>query len=438
MTVPRVAIVGRPNVGKSSLLNAIARRRVAIVDETPGVTRDRVTVEITDFDRTFELVDTGGIGVVDRDDLSGQIEGQIEVAVACADVVLFVVDVRAGLQPHDTTVADRLRPLDLPVVLAANKVDAPPLESGAYEFTALGLGDPVLVSAKQRRGLNELLDAVVAYLPAAGPPPEPALKIALLGRRNAGKSTLLNALAREERVIVSEVPGTTRDAVDVKITIGGETIVVIDTAGIRRRKQVSGSVEFYSQRRTLEALRRCDVAFLLLDATRTIARLDKQLAESIVDAAKPCIVLINKWDLARGDAGPEQYEKYVGDHLRNLSFAPIVCISALEGMNRRAAVKVAFSLWKQANVRVGTGALNRAVEAMLQAVPPRRKGTLQPKVYFATQVEVAPPTFVFFVNYPEAFPPDYRRYLANRLRETFDFPEVPVRLFLRQRESRHD
>ena len=437
--LPRVAIVGRPNVGKSSLLNAFAGRRVAIVDRFPGVTRDRVAVEITDFDRTFELVDTGGVGIVDRDDLSDEIDAQIQVAVSCADAILFVTDVRAGVSPHDATVADRLRPLSIPVVLVVNKVDDPSLEPGAYEFNKLGMGEPYPVSAEQRRGLHDLLDALLEKLPAAEALPEPELRIALLGRRNAGKSTFLNALAEEERVIVSEVPGTTRDAVDVRMSIRGKTVVVIDTAGIRRRKQVSGSVEFYSQARTLEAIRRCDVAFLMLDATVEIARLDKQLAEMIVDAHKPCVLIINKWDivLAEGSATPKDFEKYVADHLPGLFFAPIVCASALEGMNRHGAVTVAFSLQKQSNVRVGTGALNRAVARLLSASPPRRTGLHQPKIYFATQVQVAPPTFVFFVNHPKAFPPDYRRYIGNKLREQFGFSEVPVHLVFRLRESQY-
>ena len=437
MNLPRVAIVGRPNVGKSSLLNALARRRVAIVDSFPGVTRDRISVEISDFDRTFELIDTGGIGVVDRDDLSLEVESQIEVAVSCADLIIFVVDVRTGLHPHDKTVADRLRPRKVPVVLAVNKADDPSFDAAAYEFSALGLGDPIPVSASHRRGLGALLDAVVDRLPPAPPPPEPDLKIVLVGRRNVGKSTFLNTLAEEERVIVSEVAGTTRDAVDVRLEFGNRTVVVIDTAGVRKRKQVSGSVDFYSQRRTLEAIRRCDVAFLLLDSSVEIARVDKQLGAMIVDAVKPCVIVVNKWDLTRGTGvEPAEYEKYIARHLPGLSFAPIVCTSALEGMNVHGAIDVAFSLKKQAGLRVGTGELNRAVEAFVKASPPRRRKRYEGKIYFVTQVETNPPTFVFFVNVPSAFPADYRRYLANRLRREFDFPEVPLRLVFRKRESR--
>ncbi len=434
--LPRVVIVGRPNVGKSSLFNALCGRRVAIVDDTPGVTRDRVSVEVTDFDRAFELVDTGGVGVVDREDLSERIEKQIQTAVRSADVVIFVVDARTGLHPYDEVVAELLRPLKVPVILAANKVDAPSLEPQAYEFAALGFGEPLFVSAQQRLGIGALLDAVAEILPPAQKPAEPELKVALVGRRNVGKSTFLNALAGEERVIVSEVPGTTRDAVDVKVTVDGRVVLVIDTAGLRKRRQIEGSVEFYSQSRTLGAVRRCDVALLLIDATSPIARLDKKLGGMIVQEAKPCVIVLNKWDLTRGtNATPEKYRQYLDRHLPGLIFAPIVCASALEGMNVVEALQTAFSLHEQAQRRIGTGDLNRKIADFLKAASPRRTGTKQGKVYFVTQADVTPPTFVFFVNDPEAFPQDYRRYLANRIREELGFPEVPLRLVFRKRES---
>jgi len=254
-----------------------------------------------------------------------------------------------------------------------------------------------------------------------------------------GKSTFLNALAGEDRVIVSEVPGTTRDAVDVKVTVDGKAVLVIDTAGLRKRKQIEGSVEFYSQSRTLKAIRRCDVALFMLDAAVPIAKLDKKLGGMIVEEAKPCVIVINKWDLTRGtSATVEKYQIYLDKHLPGLRFAPIVCASALEGMNVSEAVQTAFSLYEQARRRVGTGELNRAVQRFLKAVSPRRVGTKPGKVYFVTQVEVAPPTFVFFVNEPEAFPEDYRRYLANRIREELGFPEVPLKLIFRRRESRSE
>lgn len=441
MTLPRVVIVGRPNVGKSSLFNAIAKERLAIVAKMPGVTRDRVSAEIRDFDRTFELIDTGGIGMVDRDDLEADVEGQIEIAIACADMILFVADVTAGPTPEDREIAGRLRRRGAAVAVVVNKVDAAHMEPAAYEFGILGLGNPIAVSATHRRGLDRLLDAVMETLPPAAPPPPPELKIAIVGCRNAGKSTLVNALAGEERVIVSETPGTTRDAVDVRIAWGGRTVTVIDTAGVRRRKQVAGSVDFYSQHRTRAAIERCDVALHLIDATREIARLDKQLAGLLVEASKPCVIVINKWDLVaaggrRKEATPEDYHKYVTARLTGLPFAPIVCISALEGARVGSVVEVAFALKEQAQVRVGTGELNRMIAETITQLPSRRRSRGLPRIYFAAQVQAAPPTFVFFVNDPGSFPPAYRRYVENKLRERFPFPEIPLRLVFRRRTSR--
>ncbi|HAK96462.1 MAG TPA: ribosome biogenesis GTPase Der [Planctomycetes bacterium] len=441
MTLPRVVIVGRPNVGKSSLFNAVAKERLAIVAKMPGVTRDRVSAEIQDFDRTFELIDTGGIGMVDRDDLENDVEGQIEIAIACADLILFVVDVSAGPTPEDREIAGRLRRSRAAVRVVVNKVDTARMEAAAYEFESLGLGSPIPASAAHRRGLEEILDAVLGTLPPAPAPPPPELRIAIVGCRNAGKSTLVNALAGEKRVIVSETPGTTRDAIDVRIAWGDRSIVVIDTAGVRHRKQIAGSLDFYSQHRTRAAIERCDVALFLIDATREIARLDKQLAGLLVEAWKPCVVVINKWDLVtaagrRKTATPDDYQKYVTAHLTGLAFAPIVCMSALNGIHVRSAIDVAFSLREQAQVRVGTGELNRMIAETITQLPSRRRSRGLPRIYFVTQVQALPPTFVFFVNDPTSFPPAYRRYVENKLRERFPFPEIPLRLVFRRRTSR--
>ncbi len=441
MTLPRVVIVGRPNVGKSSLFNAIAKDRLAIVAKMPGVTRDRVSTEIQDFDRTFELIDTGGIGMVDRDDLEMHVEGQIEIALALADLILFVVDVQTGPTPEDHDIANRLRRHKAPVKVVVNKVDAGRLEASGHEFASLGLGPPILVSAAHRRGLDVLLDAVQENLPPAPPPPPPELKIAIVGCRNVGKSTLINALAGEERVIVSEVPGTTRDAIDVRMSWHDKSIVVIDTAGVRRRKQIAGSLDYYGQNRTHQAIERCDAVLFLIDASREVARLDKQLSEMIIEACKPCVVVVNKWDLVekpgrKKDVTPEDYQKYLTKHLTGLSFAPIVCMSALEGMHVRSAIDVAFSLHEQSLLRVNTGELNRVVAESITQLPSSRRSRGLPKIYFVTQVQVAPPTFVFFVNEPTSFPPSYRRYVENKLRQKFAFPEIPLKLFFRRRTSR--
>lgn len=437
MTLPRIVIIGRPNVGKSSLLNVLARQRVSIVDATPGITRDRVAVEITEEDTTFELVDTGGIGIVDRDDLEDVVETQIQVAVACADKILFVTDGKAGLTPHDHTIADRLRRLKQPVHLVVNKIDHGGLTPNMFEFTGLGMGEPLPVSALEKRGLQVLMAQIVDGLPPTEKLPDPELKIALVGKRNVGKSTFLNTLANEDRVIVSEVPGTTRDAVDVRLDIKKKHLILIDTAGLRRKKQISGSVDFYSQNRTLKAVKRSNVVFFLLDATTDISKIDKKLSSMIVEEGKPCIVIVNKWDLVEAsgkNVSTKDYEKYIGDHLRGLHFAPIVFMSAKERMNINGPMRVAFSLLEQAVQRVGTGDLNRFM-ATLRPAP--RKQHRKPKLYFATQADINPPVFVFFVNVMEAFTPAYKRYLASQLRKQFGFPEIPLKLVFRRRESRH-
>ncbi len=439
MQLPRVVIIGRPNVGKSSLLNVFAGERIAIVDPTAGITRDRIAVEITAEKGVYELVDTGGIGIVDRDDLEEAVEKQIHVAVELADLILFVTDGKTGLNPYDQVIADRLRAMQAPSLLLVNKIDAPAFESNAYEFSSLGLGTPLAVSAKQKRGLVDLKEAIEERIPeSGGAPPKPVMRIALLGRRNVGKSTFLNAIAKNERVIVSEVPGTTRDAVDVRVQYKNKELMVIDTAGMRRAKQVSGSVDFYSQSRTLRAIRRSHVAFLFLDAAEEIVRLDKKIASMIVEASKPCVILLNKWDLVqqntRKTATSADYEKYIADHLRGLHFAPFICLSAKEKLNVFPALDVAFSLFEQAGQRVGTSELNKFLQDLR---PPRQKGRKKPKLYFASQVDVEPPVFIFFVNERDSFPPVFRRYVANQLRSSFSFPEIPLKLIFKNRESKY-
>ncbi|MGH2625213.1 MAG: ribosome biogenesis GTPase Der, partial [Anaerolineales bacterium] len=423
-----VAIVGRPNVGKSSLLNALAGERISIVEETPGVTRDRVSSVIQHQDTALELVDTGGIGIVDRGDLTEHIDRQIHAAIYGSSVVLFVVDAREGLMPVDQEVARRLRkePLrpdeggEFPrkVLLVANKVDEAKLEEDLAEFQKLGFGDPIPVSAAHGWGRRDLLDRIAAELPPVPrEPPEPCLRLAVVGRQNVGKSTFVNALAREERVIVSEIPGTTRDAVDVRFEKDGRTYVVIDTAGVKKRAQVKDSVEFFSQVRTAEAVRRADVALLMLDAGAEVTKVDKQIADEVVSQARPCVIVANKWDLSGGKVATGAYAEYAYDRLRGLAFAPISFITAREGKNVQATVDLAQSLHKQAQVRVGTGELNRTLELIRERHLPPMRGTRPPKILYATQVGTAPPTFVLFVNDTALFPRDYRRSLENRFRE---------------------
>ncbi|MCI0651670.1 MAG: ribosome biogenesis GTPase Der [Planctomycetes bacterium] len=432
---PVVAIVGRPNVGKSTLLNRLARRRVSIVHPEPGVTRDRVAVEI-DFDGTaFELIDTGGVGIVDRQDLHPSIHAQIDAAIATAQLLIFLVDARAGMQPVDREIADRLRRLELPVLVAANKSESAEGRLGAAEFHSLGLGDPLPISAEHGEGLDALRAAVLKNLAAGTAWKPPALRIAIVGRRNAGKSTFVNALLREERVIVSDTPGTTRDAVDVRLSKDGAEFLLIDTAGMQKRAKIAGDVDFYAQVRAIEAIERCDVALFLIDAAAGVSQIEKRIATEIVDRSRACVIIVNKWDLAVERTTTAEYEKYLGKTLAGLPFAPVVFISAKDSRNVFDAIGVAQSLAKQAQSRVGTGELNRALEDAQSGQRPRIRGKREPKILYGTQVSVLPPTIVLKVNDPAAFSKQYLRAIENRLREHLPFSEVPIRILLRKRDS---
>ena len=438
MSLPVVAIVGRPNVGKSSLLNSFAGERISIVDSTPGVTRDRVSALVPFRDVVMEMVDTGGIGIVDQDDLSDHIDRQITFALEGANLILFVVDVRDGITPLDRAVATRLRERseEIPLVIAANKVDHPGLESGIHEFHQLGLGTPHGVSANEGWGRKDLLREISEKVwPTEGVEIEPVMRIAVVGRRNVGKSTFVNALAEEERVIVSEVPGTTRDAVDVRFQKDGREFVVIDTAGIQRRKGIKDSIEFYSQVRTLGAIRRADVVVFLLDASEEVTRADKKLGETISHAHKVCLLVANKWDLAKGEVATEAYADYLTDRMPGMIYAPVVFTTARDSRNIQASIDMAQHLYKRASKRVGTGELNRVMAAILTHRPPPSKKGKAGKVYYSTQVAVCPPVFALFVNQPKAFSKDYKRYIANALREALDFEEIPIQVLFRKRES---
>ncbi|MHC5036109.1 MAG: ribosome biogenesis GTPase Der [Planctomycetota bacterium] len=433
---PLVAIIGRPNVGKSSLFNSLIRRRVAIVEPTPGITRDRLTAEVSEGDRRFTLVDTGGIGIVDRADLASEVENQVRTAIGEADVLVFLVDIQEGPTPLDERVAALLRATGKPVLVAANKADHEGLDDQAVDFYRLGFGEPFPVSAQQRRNLADLLEQVEATLP---PDPEedaaadPVMKVCVVGRRNAGKSTLINALAGDQRVIVSEHPGTTRDAVDVHITRGEKRFVLVDTAGIRRRTRIQNSVEFYSQARAEQSIRRSDVAILLLDATVEIGAIDKRIAAYVARHYKACILGINKWDRVPEDVETERFIKYIRDRLRGPGYAPIAFLSALEGVNVEGTFQLAQDLFEQMCQRASTADVNRILqEAVEKRTPPPKRGRL-PKFYFGTQTGIVPPTIVLFVNNPAGLGKDYVRYLENRFRASLPFEEVPVRLVLRGR-----
>ena len=438
--LPCLAIVGRPNVGKSSYFNAILGKRVSIVDPMAGVTRDRVSAEVTHGGRPFELIDTGGIGLVDQTLLKDEIERQIEIALDLADVVIFIVDVRDGVTTLDREVADRLRNCRKPVLLVANKADSRFLEEERHQFHVLGCGEPFAVSAHESRGIFTALEAARDLLPEdesegdreSDAEPE-KIKVAVVGRMNAGKSSLVNRLAAGERVIVSSVPGTTRDSVDVAFKVDGREFVIIDTAGIRRKRAIQDSVEFYGQARAERAVRRSDVVILMIDATQEISSVDKKIADLVLTSYKPCILAISKWDLAK-DHTPEEYSEYVADRLPGFTFFPLVFISSLTGFNVRSTFNLVADLCAQAAVRVSTPRINEVLKSALAKRAPQIRRSRLARIYFGTQVTVSPPTIIVFVNDIRNFNRDYRRYLANRFREELPFSEVPIKIAFRGKD----
>jgi GTP-binding protein len=447
MSLPKVVIVGRPNVGKSSLFNWLAGRKIAIVDAMAGVTRDRVSslVQLAeDVDPRFiELFDTGGVGMVDRDDLSEDVERQIDTAMSEADLILFVVDIRDELMPLDQEVASRLRYLKTPVILVMNKADVPELDHRGAEFYKLGRGKPIAVSVHQNRNKKQLLGLIDEMIPAASAvrPADAVMKIAAVGRPNTGKSTLINTLARAERMIVSERPGTTRDSVDVHFELDGLPFLAIDTAGIKRQSKIRDNLDFYSVHRAQRSIRRADVVLLFLDPTQGITRLDKQLADYIAQERKPCIFTINKWDLmmkdpadaSQGNMG--RFANLVQHSFRTMSYMPMAFITAQTGKNVKAVINLSQSLYKQAQKRVGTGTLNRIVREAVEAHAPPARENRTPRIYYATQVGVAPPTIVLFVNSTGLFDSTYQRYLLNVFRAKLPFRDIPIKLYMRSRKQ---
>ncbi len=451
--LPQVAIVGRPNVGKSSLLNMLAGRRISIVDPTAGVTRDRVTYDV-DLPpatkggpaRWCEVIDTGGYGIYSGDDeyhvLTDDVEHQIGTALDEAQLILFVVDAQAGVTPLDEQVAAILRQRvagRVPVLLVANKVDSENHEADAYEAAALGFGEPIMVSAQTKRGKWDLVEAIadaIDWDAEQQAPAETEMLLAIVGRRNAGKSTFTNALAGCERVIASELPGTTRDSVDVKFTFDGRSFTAIDTAGVRKRKSIQDDVEYYSTHRTLRSIRRADVVILMVDATQDISQVDKKLSGAILEGHKPCVIVLNKWDLVGERAEPDQYLDYLTEQLRGLEFCPIIFTSALNDDHVTEAVELALSLNAQAGTRVGTGELNAAVKQILQQRGPSSKLGKRVKIFYVTQPDTDPPTVVLFVNDPDLFTPQYQRYMINNFRELLPWKEVPIKLVIRGRRRR--
>jgi GTP-binding protein len=436
MPLPIVAIVGRPNVGKSSLFNWLAGRRISIVDPTAGVTRDRVSTVIEVEGRYCELIDTGGMGIQDIDNLTAHVEHQIQLAIDSAALVVFLVDVREGVTPLDQEVSDRLRTIQKPVVLVANKADTEKLGQLAADFFKLGYGEPVIVSADQKLGKAELYAAILAKLPTdtgAVPPEEAALKLAIVGRRNVGKSTFINSLAEADRVIVSEVPGTTRDSIDVRFERDGKSFVAIDTAGVQKKTSMGTNIEFYSLHRAERSIRRADVVLHFFDSRHRIGRVDKQLAEYILENNRPAIFVVNKWDLVKTSMATERMAEYIRKILPMLDYVPIAFITAKKGKNVLRLLQLAIQLHKQAGMRATTGDLNRVIRTALEANTPPIRNNRTPKIFYATQIGTHPPTIVLFTNGAELFDDTYVRYLTKVMRDAFNFSEVAIKVVLRSK-----
>lgn len=436
MPNPIVAIVGRPNVGKSTLFNRIIGERLAIVEDLPGTTRDRLYGDAEWNGRQFTVVDTGGLAAGVEDLLGARVQAQARLAIEEADVVVFVGDAVEGVTAADEEVAELLRRSGKPVVLVANKSERGETKTAIADFYGLGLGDPVAISALHGRGTGDLLDEVVERLPppAEGEEEPEMPHLAIVGRPNVGKSSLLNKLLGEERVIVDEVPGTTRDAIDTRLEYGGKPLLLIDTAGMRRRGRVELGIEKYSVMRALRALQRADVALLVLDASEGITAQDTHVGSYVVEAGKGVVLVVNKWDLVPKTGGTmAEYTRNIRSRFKYLDFAPVVFVSALTGQRVGQVLDAALTVYEERRKRVPTARLNDLVaEAAAAHNPPSIKGRTL-KLYYATQVAVAPPTFVFFVNDPKLVHFSYERFLENRLREGFGFQGTPLRLIFRGR-----
>ncbi len=438
---PLVAIVGRPNVGKSTLFNRLVGKRIAIIEDTPGVTRDRIYGDAEWLTHSFTVIDTGGIEPDSEDVILAQMRRQAELAIETSHVIVFVVDGREGLTSADMEVAEMLRRSKKPIVLAVNKVDHVKYEDTAYDFYSLGIGDPITVSAGQGLGIGDLLDEVCKYFPAIEEEEgKEAVSIAVVGKPNVGKSSLVNALLGQERTIVSNIPGTTRDAIDTPFRYNGKDYVLIDTAGIRRKRAVGDeNVERYSVIRSLAAIRRCDIALIVVDAEQGLSEQDVRIAGYVHEEGKASVLIVNKWDLIEKDTHTvEKFKKDMLNDLAFMSYVPMLFISAKTGQRVTRVMEQAAATLAQAETRISTGILNDVIgEAVTMSEPPFVKGR-RLRIFYCTQASVKPPTFIVFVNDAELMHFSYRRYLENYIRKSFKLDSVPIRLIIRNRTENDD
>ncbi len=436
-----VAIVGRPNVGKSTLFNALAGERISIVEETPGVTRDRIYANVDWLDREFTLIDTGGIEPESKDIILSQMREQAQIAIETADVILFMTDAKDGVTDDDEKVADMLRRSKKPVILVVNKVDHfSDYMPEVYEFYNLGLGDPVPISAASRLGIGDLLDQVISYFPEKTEEEEEDTrpKIAIVGKPNVGKSSIINKLLGQQRLIVSETPGTTRDAIDTDVVYEGREYVFIDTAGLRRKSKIREELERYSIIRAVSAIERADVAVLVIDATQGVTEQDAKIAGIAHDRGKGSIILVNKWDAVedKTQQSTREYEQQIRQVLSFMPYAEILFVSALTGQRLAKLFDKIDTVIQNQNLRVSTGVLNEIMaDAVAMQQPPTDKGKPL-KLYYITQVAVEPPTFVIFVNDKKMMHFSYTRYIENQIRKAFGFKGTPLKFIIRERDEK--
>ncbi len=440
MSKPVVAIVGRPNVGKSTLFNALAGEKISIVKDTPGVTRDRIYADVTWLDKEFTMIDTGGIEPDSKDIIFSQMRDQAQIAIDTADVIIFITDVKQGLIDSDARVADMLRRSGKPVILAVNKVDSfKKYMADVYEFYNLGIGDPLPISASSRLGLGDLLDQVISYFPEHGGEEEEdeRPRIAIVGKPNVGKSSIINRLLGETRVIVSDIAGTTRDAIDTEIVYNEKEYVFIDTAGLRRKSKIKEDLERYSIIRTVTAVERADMVLMVIDASEGVTEQDAKIAGIAHDKGKGIIIVVNKWDaVEKNDKTMREYEGKIRQTLSFMPYAQILFVSALTGQRIFKLFDVIDMVIENQNLRISTGVLNEIMmEAVAMQQPPSDKGK-RLKLYYMTQVAVKPPSFVIFVNDKELMHFSYTRYLENKIREAFSFKGTSLRFFIRERKEK--
>jgi GTP-binding protein len=437
MAKPIVAIVGRPNVGKSTLFNKMAGHRISIIEDQPGVTRDRIYTEVEWLNKTFTLVDTGGIEPTSEDIILQQMKRQAELAIETANVIIFMVDAQEGITSTDREVANMLRKTKKQVLLVCNKVDSPKYKDLVYEFYNLGIGEPIGISAAQQLNLGDLLDEIFKHFPEGDEEiyDEETIKVAVVGKPNVGKSSLVNKILGEERVIVSDIPGTTRDAIDTPFNIGEDKYVLIDTAGMRKKSKVLENIERYSVVRALTAIERCDVSLIVIDAHEGVTEQDSKIAGYVHEQGKAAIILVNKWDLVdKDDKTIEKYKADIKKELPFMAYAPMLFISALTGQRVHKIMELTKYVSNQHALRISTGTVNDVINEAVLMNQPSISGGRRLKVLYSTQVSVKPPTFAIFVNNPDIMHFSYERYLENQIRKAFGFEGTPIRFVIRQRD----